>query len=90
MFGPKPDLIYHLVYSNLYRSILFDDRTFADWKIECHNMEHSLLRITQAFGSNMTYDGVVYALTQLNSDTILNSGLEILLNNSNLGRPVRE
>ena len=47
-------------------------------------MKHSLLRITQACGANITHDRVVYALTQLNSGTILNSELQILLSNEKL------
>ena len=83
LFGPKPDLIYHLTYFNLYRSILFDDATINREK-RFYNMERSLSKIKQSIGATMTYDGVVYALTKLNSDALLNSELQVLLSNEQL------
>jgi hypothetical protein len=89
--GPKPDVIYHLTYFHLYPSVLFND-VVNDPRQDIPNfpgeyeyyIDYALHRITKALGSQMTYDGVVYALTKLNTDASLNFELEVLLSNERL------
>ena len=87
---PKQDLFYHLTYFNIYPSILFNgyitEYNHASYQHEkcIPTISHALSTITQSFGSNMTFGGVVDALAKLNSNTILNSEIKILLNNERL------
>lgn len=66
-------MLYHLEHFDLYLSIRFDDIIFTyDYDKQIITMDHALSNINQAFGSSMTYSGMVCALKQLNSNKILN------------------